>query len=243
MNSFPPEQARETHCWPLSEYGTTGCRNLSHELQDVPCAAPRAFVRLPRLHKSHRYIPSSPRLGVVSLRNFSVAADAEPFVYSLGHTRRWVLRLIIGFQGTISQTHVFRLLPCITRFQGWRTRYDATVQDQCVSPTRGFGDLFYKQKRAGGVLRPAEEQVRTWSSRLGSDSPRPGYLSRRRFRGVFAVSICSAVQAFPRVRFLRGLCLLCGISWCRKHRSVFNSSASCGLRLIFSRLSSVILPR
>lgn len=41
-------------------------------------------------------------------------------------------------------------------------------EEESVRPTRGFGDFFYKQKRAGEVLRPAKEQVRA-NKALGSD--------------------------------------------------------------------------
>lgn len=44
--------------------------------------------------------------------------------------------------------------------QGWRTSYDADT-DVSLSPSRGFGDLFFKQKRdTDGTLHPAENQVR-----------------------------------------------------------------------------------
>lgn len=38
-----------------------------------------------------------------------------------------------------------------------RTAYDTTVEGQSVVPTRGFGDLYYKQKKddGGNLLAPA----------------------------------------------------------------------------------------
>lgn len=41
-----------------------------------------------------------------------------------------------------------------------RTAYDKTVEGQSVVPTRGFGDLYYKQNKDGdGNLLPPEKQV------------------------------------------------------------------------------------
>lgn len=44
--------------------------------------------------------------------------------------------------------------------QGWRTSYDGNTDGTSLSPSRGFGDLFFKQKRdADGNLHPAENQA------------------------------------------------------------------------------------
>lgn len=46
--------------------------------------------------------------------------------------------------------------------QGWRTSYDAK-RHVSLSPSRGFGDLFFKQKGdTDGTLHPAENQVKVF---------------------------------------------------------------------------------
>lgn len=48
---------------------------------------------------------------------------------------------------------------CLNFFQVVRTAYDDKVEGQSVVPTRGFGDLYYKQGKddEGNLLPPAQQ--------------------------------------------------------------------------------------